>query len=134
MMSAAGPPVIVAPTIALTIGGCASWQTRGLWRHSRTLAQARTSRSLTTLAFVGISPFVLFPFAIAILVRNGWIRGMRTQYLTQRWFRWPLIAGTVAVAVLAGVMDEWLTLGLAASLAWAATFDPAQASRTRTTL
>jgi hypothetical protein len=93
----------------------------------------RTCPSSTTLAFVGsYLLFVLFPFAIAILVRNGWVRGMRTQYLTQRWLRWPLIAGTVVVAVLAGVMSEWLTLALAASLAWAATFDPAQASRTRT--
>ena len=75
--------------------------------------------------------FLLFPFGVAILVRNGWVRGLRRQHFTQRWLRWPLIVGAAGVAVLAGFSSQWITLGLAASFAWAATFDPEEASRVR---
>jgi hypothetical protein len=93
--------------------------------EGRTAHRATTPASNSVAPLVGtIAIFLSLPFVFATLLRAGKLRGFSEGHLSAPWWRWVLLSGLAASAVLALLAHAWATAALPIAAALMATFNP----------
>jgi hypothetical protein len=77
-----------------------------------------------------VALLVGLPFVLGTILRGGRLRGVSGEHLRAPYWRWILLGGLAASALLAFRAQAWLTFGLVIAVAWLATFNPSDTSRT----